>query len=60
MAFPPKDRFPKSSAERPIVSNEDRARQGVTGHGVRYVLGWGLVGIVIVFAILYLVFFTNH
>ena len=58
MAFPPNDRFSKSSAERPVVTNEDRARQGVTGHD--YVLGWGLVGIVSAFAILYLVFFTNH
>jgi len=31
-------------------------RQGVTGHGVRYVLGFSLAGIVIVFAILYFAF----
>lgn len=34
-----------------------RARQGVTGHNVRYVLGFGLVGIIVAFIIVYLIFF---
>jgi hypothetical protein len=34
-----------------------RARQGVTGHNVRYVLGFGLVGIIVAFLIVYLIFF---
>jgi hypothetical protein len=34
-----------------------RARQGVTGHNVRYVLGFGLVGVVVAFLIVYLIFF---
>ena len=25
----------------------DGARQGVTGHNVRYVLGWGILGIIV-------------
>jgi hypothetical protein len=60
MASPPNDQFSNASAERPVVTTENRARQGVTGHGVRYVLGWGLAGIVIAFAVLYFVFFTGH
>jgi hypothetical protein len=35
-----------------------RARQGVTGHNVRYVLGFGLAGIVIAFALIYVVYFA--
>jgi hypothetical protein len=41
---------------RPVVSKVD-ARQGVTGHNVRYVLGFGLAGIVIAFAAIYLIYF---
>ncbi len=32
------------------VVTTDRARQGVTGHGVRYVLAFGLMGIIFAFA----------
>jgi hypothetical protein len=28
----------------------DNARQGVTGHNVRYVLAWGIFGIIVAFA----------
>ena len=38
----------------PKVLDTTRARQGVTGHNVRYVLVFGLVGVVIVFALAYL------
>jgi len=31
----------------PASSSATRARQGVTGHGVRYVLGFSLGGVVI-------------
>jgi len=34
-----------------------RARQGVTGHNVRYVLGFGLAAIIVAFIIVYLIFF---
>ena len=40
--------------EREVVRNTTEARQGVTGHNVRYVLGFSLAGVVIVFAIAYL------
>jgi hypothetical protein len=39
------------------VVTKDRARQGVTGHHVRYVLGFGLAAVVIAFAVIYLVYF---
>jgi hypothetical protein len=42
--------------DRPVVSREVEARQGVTGHNVRYVLGWGLAGVILAFAIIYLLF----
>jgi hypothetical protein len=29
-----------------VVLSADAARQGVTGHNVRYVLAWGLLGVV--------------
>ena len=37
----------------PEVVNTTRARQGVTGHNVRYVLGFGIVGVIIVFVLAY-------
>lgn len=35
------------------VVDTTRARQGVTGHNVRYVLIFGIVGVVILFALAY-------
>jgi hypothetical protein len=40
---------------RPIIIS---ARQGVTGHNVRFVLGFGLAAIGIVFAIIWMVYFA--
>jgi hypothetical protein len=37
------------------VVNTTRARQGVTGHNVRYVLTFGIAGVVILFALAYLI-----
>jgi hypothetical protein len=34
-----------------------RARQAVTGHNVRYVLGFAIAAVVIAFIIIYLIFF---
>jgi hypothetical protein len=42
---------------RPVVSAR-QARQGVTGHNVRRVLGFSLAGIVVVFAIIWMVYFA--
>jgi hypothetical protein len=33
--------------EKPIIKSGDDAREGVTGHHVRYVLGWGLAGAIL-------------
>jgi hypothetical protein len=45
------------SEHRTVVSTEE-AREGVTGHNVRYVLGIGLVAVIVAFAIVYAVYFA--
>jgi hypothetical protein len=42
--------------QRPVLSKV-QARQGVTGHDVRYVLGFGLAAVIVVFAAVYLFYF---
>lgn len=37
--------------------SENEARQGVTGHNVRYVLGFGILGVVVLFALAYAYYF---
>lgn len=39
----------RAGEEPAVVTSAIRARQGVTGHGVRYVLIFGLAGAVIAF-----------
>jgi hypothetical protein len=46
------DQFPRHEAGAPELGTT-RARQGVTGHNVRYVLVFGIVGVVILFALAY-------
>jgi len=57
MAYPNSERAPE---ERATPGAEGRAtnqvRQAVTGHKVRYVLYWGLGGIIIIYAVIYFVF----
>ncbi len=45
----------RQTAQQPVVS-ATRARQGVTGHNVRYVLGFGIAVVVITFLIVYLAY----
>ena len=45
----------RQTAQQPVVPAA-RARQGVTGHNVRYVLGFGLAAVVIAFLIVYLIY----
>lgn len=45
------DRF-RGRGETPIMLDKVDARQGVTGHNVRYVLGFGLAGVIIAFAVI--------
>jgi hypothetical protein len=52
------DQVSNSDAKRPIEISGVRARQGVTGHNVRYVLGFGLAGAIIALALLYLLYFA--
>jgi hypothetical protein len=40
-----------------IVETTTEARQGVTGHYVRYVLVWSTGGVIVAFVIVYLLFF---
>ncbi|MBS0249347.1 MAG: hypothetical protein JSR61_22275 [Proteobacteria bacterium] len=41
-----------------IVANTTEARAGVTGHNARIVLALSTLGVAVLFAILYLYFFT--
>jgi len=40
-----------------IVKTPTDARAGATGHNVRYVLGVGVLAVIVAFAIVYLAFF---
>jgi hypothetical protein len=51
---------PRSPEDRAPVLSRRSARQGVTGHNVRYVLGFSLAAVVIAFIIIYLLFFGSH
>ena len=42
---------PAPQDDMPVVKSTDDARAGVTGHGVRYVLGFGLAGAVLAFVV---------
>jgi hypothetical protein len=44
--------------ERRTVVPEDAARQGVTGHNARYVLGISLAATVVVFVLIYAFYFV--
>jgi hypothetical protein len=43
--------------ETPVVRTATQAREGVTGHGVRYVLAIGTAAVVVIFAALWLFYF---
>jgi hypothetical protein len=45
------------SGQRTVVPTQ-QARQGVTGHNVRYVLGVGIAAVVVAFVVLYAVYFA--
>jgi hypothetical protein len=45
-----------TTEHRPVVSKTE-ARQGVTGHNVRYVLGFSLAAVIIAFAVIYFAYF---
>ena len=41
-------------ADKPVVETTTEARAGVTGHNVRYVLLFGLGGVIVAFIIVFL------
>ena len=43
--------------DKPAIEPATKARAGVTGHNVRYVLAFGLAGVIIAFLIIALYFF---
>jgi hypothetical protein len=43
---------PEERGETPVVLDEVQARAAVTGHNVRYVLGFGLAAAFIAFAVI--------
>ena len=47
-----------SGSDEPAVVPATQARQGVTGHNVRYVLLVGTAAIVVLFVIVYVAFFS--
>lgn len=48
--------MPMTDIDRPIIISEDDARGGVTGHNVRYVLAFGLTGVIAAFSALVIYF----
>jgi hypothetical protein len=47
----------RQTVHSPVLP-EDKARQGATGHNVRYVLGFGIAAVVIAFIAIWLVYFA--
>lgn len=55
---PQKDEWSeRETVHSPVLSAQD-AREGAVGHNVRYVLGFGVVAIVIAFFAVYMVYFA--
>ena len=48
----------RPQSERRTVVSTQQARQGVTGHNVRYVLGIGIAAVIVAFAVLYATYFA--
>ena len=42
-----------------MEKSADEASEGVVGHNVRYMLGFGLAGVILAFAIVYGYFFAH-
>ncbi len=47
----------RRTVPEPVIPAQ-KARQGATGHNVRYVLGFGLGAVFIVFAVIWLIYFA--
>jgi len=46
----------EGQTQHPVVSTQE-ARQGATGHNVRYVLGFGTAAVILAFIVVYIVYF---
>jgi hypothetical protein len=46
-----------SGTGKPVQKSTNEAREGVVGHNVRYMVVFGLAGVIIGFAIVYVYFF---
>jgi hypothetical protein len=57
MAYPNSERAPEERAPASLEGRAtNQARQAVTGHKVRYVLYWGLGGVIVIYAVIYFFF----
>lgn len=54
---PPSER--STGGDTPVVETATEARQGVTGHNVRYVLIIGTSAVIVAFAVIYAAFFVG-
>jgi hypothetical protein len=50
---------PSPGSDTTIVKSKNEARQGVTGHNVRYVLWISVAAVIILFAIVWFVYFGH-
>ena len=48
-----------SGAGKPTDKSANEAREGVVGHNVRYMVVFGLAGVIVAFAIVYGYFFAH-
>ena len=55
----PRSAEQSSGTGKPTEKSADEAREGVVGHNVRYMLGFGLAGAILAFAIVYGYFFAH-
>jgi len=54
---PARNEWSERQTVHTTVLPKEEARQGVTGHNVRYVLSFGLAAIALAFVLIYLVYF---
>jgi len=54
---PSGDHLYQAPHQKPAVISDVPARQGVTGHNVRYVLFFGLGGAIVAMAIVFVIYF---
>ena len=57
--YPPTAGAKTSTDEHPVTETANEARAGVTGQGVNVVLATSLIGVIVAFAVVYLVFFGS-